>query len=161
MKEFGLGASQEDENIEKYLASPRGAAEKPAVETAKASFEDPVAQRAAADAAAKEEELVRLPKIVQKTERGWNDVAGQILALAPLIPPFLSILLFLLFSFNLTILADYSVSVLESRRWLVTFLSLVFPSLSPFLLFSSFFIIFFYLSFNLSRKSWLLLTSSI
>jgi len=59
VKEFGVGANQEDNQIETYLTSPRGQAEKPQVETEKASFEDPLAQRAVDAAAAREEELVR------------------------------------------------------------------------------------------------------
>lgn len=66
VKEFGLGASQEDENIEKYLTSPRDAhVEKPKVETSKPAFDDPVESRAAAEKAQRDEELVRLHSLLK------------------------------------------------------------------------------------------------
>jgi len=71
--EFGLGANQEDDNIEKYLSSPRGGS-KPQVEAAKPSFEDPVVQRAAADAKQREEELAHIPSY---DERGNDERAAK------------------------------------------------------------------------------------
>jgi len=74
VKEFGLGVNQDDESVEKYLTSPRGAVEKPSVAEASPSFEDPAARKAAEAAKSREEELESLPRY---DDRGNDERAAK------------------------------------------------------------------------------------